>query len=170
MLEQFDQFADQAIKTANQIARQYEQEYVGTEHVLLAIAQTPGPGADLLRKQGLTYDRIKTQVDSLIHQSMEETWVFGRLPGTPHFKNVVACAIQEARALNAKHIGTEHLLLGLLRENGCVAQVALANLGLNLQDLRSDIARMSEIHQPDASAHSRRPPRTPPNDPTKKKT
>ncbi len=73
---------------------------------------------------------------------MEETWVFGRLPGSPHFKNVVARAIEEAQRLKAERIGTEHLLLGLLHEQGGVAQAVLNNLGLQVPDVRKDIVEL----------------------------
>jgi len=145
MRETFDTFAAETIKTANNIAHEYEQEYVGTEHVLLAIAQDSGGlGSAVLRSRGLTYNKIKAEVDSLIQRSMEETWVFGRLPGSPHFKNVVARAIEEAQRLKAERIGTEHLLLGLLHEQGGVAQAVLNNLGLQVPDVRKDIVELSK--------------------------
>lgn len=131
MYEQLSKRVDRVIKLANEIAREYELEYVGTEHVLLAILRdAEGGGATILRQSGLDEMTVKAEIDKLIQASMEDTWVFGRLPGSPHFRNVVARAIEEARNLSSKRVCTEHLLLALLMEKGCTAQVALKNLGL----------------------------------------
>ena len=144
MLERFDKFAEKAVRLANQIARQYEQEYVGTEHVLLAVAQSEGVGSFVLKDRRIRYDTVKSKVDAVMQKRMEETWVFGRLPGTPHFKNVVARAIEEARGLGASHVGTEHLLLGLLRERGCLAHKVLDEMGLTADNVRDQIRQLSK--------------------------
>lgn len=142
-MEKLSPRVDRVVKLANRIAREYEQEYVGTEHVLLAIAREgSGVGARILHHCHLDEDRIRQEVDKLIMSSMEDTWVFGRLPGSPHFKNVVAKAIEEARGLGGKTVCTEHLLLGLLAEKGCVAQRALKTLGLTRRKVREEIMRM----------------------------
>jgi len=142
MYEHLSNRVDRVIKLANKIAREYEQEYVGTEHVLLAIVREgTGLGARILHERGLTEDKIKAAVDKLIMASLEDTWVFGRLPGTPHFKNVVARAIEEARKLTSKEVCTEHLLLALLVEKGCVAYEAMKGLGLSAGSVRQDVQR-----------------------------
>ena len=65
-------------------SREYEREYVGTEHVLMAVQREgTGTGASILAKHGITGPKLKAQVDQLIKKQLEETWVFGRLPGTP---------------------------------------------------------------------------------------
>lgn len=120
------------IQLANGIAREYDQEYVGTEHLLLAIEREgTGIGASALSAHKVTAERLREEVDRLVRKSMEETWVFGRLPGTPHFKNVMATAIEECQRLGAREVCTEHLLLALTRETGCVAEKALKSLGLD---------------------------------------
>ena len=140
MYEQLSKRVDQVIKLANKIAREYELEYVGTEHILLAISQEgTGLGVEILRRHGVSHDKLKGAIDRLIQASLEDTWVFGRLPGTPHFRNVVATAIEEARDLKGREVCTEHLLLGLLAEKGCVAQKALKALGLTTKQVRQDI-------------------------------
>ena|SRR3990167_3303008 len=134
----------EVIKLANHIAREYEREYVGTEHILLAIQREgTGVGAAVLAKRGVTAGRLRDEIDKLIKKQMEETWVFGRLPGTPHFKNVVATAIQQCQQLESKEVCTEHLLLALLIEKGCVAHKALKTLGLTHDQVRSDILELT---------------------------
>lgn len=140
MYERLSPRVDQVIKLANAIAREYEQEYVGTEHVLLAIArENTGLGARILRDAGATEDRIREEVDKVVKASLEDTWVFGRLPGSPHFRNVIARAIEQARELKSQHVCTEHLLLALLGEKGCVAQAVLKTLGFGSKQVRESI-------------------------------
>lgn len=144
MYETLSPRVHQVIKLAESIAREYEQEYVGTEHVLLAIAREgTGLGARILSEQGATEQRIREQVDKLVKASLEDTWVFGRLPGSPHFRNVIARAIEEARGLKNKIVGTEHLLLALLAEKGCVAQATLKELGFTSKSVREQVVNAS---------------------------
>ncbi len=140
MLPKSSQRLAEVIKIANRIAREYELEYVGTEHVLLAIQREgTGIGATVLAKRGITADKLRDEVDKLVKKQLEETWVFGRLPGTPHFKNVVAIAIRQCQELEAKEVCTEHFLLALVKERGSVAYNALKNLGLSYDGVRSDV-------------------------------
>ncbi len=144
MYERLSKRVEQVIKLANQIAREYQQEYVGTEHVLLAIAREgTGIGARLLAARQIDEKKLRDEIDKLIKKSMEDTWVFGRLPGTPHYRNVVARAIEEARKLNSHEVCTEHLLLALLAERGSVAHNALQASGLRLTESRKAIARLA---------------------------
>jgi len=131
----------EVIKLANAIAREYEREYVGTEHLLLAIRREgQGVGAQVLAQRHLSEALLREEVDKLIKSQMEETWVFGRLPGTPHFKNVMAKAIEECQSLEGKEVRTEHLLLALLRERGSVAFKALDALGVTYDKAREAVA------------------------------
>jgi len=140
MYEKFSPRVDRVVKLANEVAREYDREYVGTEHVLMAILREgTGVGSRILRDHHVTETILREQIDALIKKSLEETWVFGRLPGTPHFKNVVATAIEQARQLESKEIGTEHLLLALCRENGSVAYRALRNLGIRYADVKDAV-------------------------------
>lgn len=134
---------DQIIKLSQQIAREYEQDYVGTEHLLLAILREgTGVGAAVLNDAEVTLSRAKEIVDKHMKASMEDTWVFGRLPGSPHYRNVVALAIDEATQLEAKKIGSEHLLLALLREENSTAQRVLAKLGVTLKAARQEVLKL----------------------------
>ena len=97
MFEHLSTRANKAMKLSQQIAREMSLEYVGSEHVLLGILEEgTGVGALLLKEGGLTRTRIREQVTKLTAQQMAETWVIGRLPGTPHFTNVIAKAIEQA--------------------------------------------------------------------------
>jgi ATP-dependent Clp protease ATP-binding subunit ClpC len=130
------------IDASQHIARDYEQEYVGTEHLLLAIlAEGTGIGAEILNELGLDFPKAKLVVDKLIKDSLEDTWVFGRLPGTPHFRNVMAAAIEEARQLESKVVCSEHLLLALSREDGSVGQATLHEMDIRAATIRREITK-----------------------------
>ena len=140
MLPQSSERVATVIKLANAIAHEYDREYVGTEHVLLAILREgTGVGSSVLTRRGVTEGKLRDEIDKLIKKQMEETWVFGRLPGTPHFKNVVATAIQQCQQLESKELCTEHLLLALLVEKGSVAFKALKALGLTYDQVKNDV-------------------------------
>ncbi len=134
----------EVIKLANRIAREYELEYVGTEHVLLALEREGrGTAAQVLHKYGASGPRLKAEVEKLIKKQLDETWVFGRLPGTPHFKNVIASAIEQAQKLESREVCTEHVLLALLLEKGCVANKALAALGLTYDMAKKGVVELA---------------------------
>ena len=145
MYEKFSPRVDQVVRLANEIAREYDQEYVGTEHVLLAIVREGGgTGAIVLKCCRVTEPKLRQAIDKLIKKSMEETWVFGRLPGTPHFKNVVAKAIEQARQLDCKEVCTEHLVLALLQEPGSVAYQALKALGVTYDSFKDQVVQTAK--------------------------
>lgn len=144
MLPKSSRRVAEVIKIANQVAREYDREYVGTEHVLLAVEREgTGVGAAVLAKRGITADTLRAEIDKLVKAQLEETWVFGRLPGTPHFKNVMAIAIRQCQQLGAERVCTEHILLALLKERGSVAQKALKTLGLRYDDAKKDVLEMT---------------------------
>ncbi len=127
-------------QTAQRIARDEGLEFVGTEHVLLALLQHPdGLGGAVLREMGLDPPRVEAALRDLRAEDLEDTWVFGRLPGSPHYRNVLATAIDEATQLEAGRIGTEHLLLALLRETDSTAARVLAACGVTLAGARTRI-------------------------------
>ncbi|MCH9021151.1 MAG: ATP-dependent Clp protease ATP-binding subunit [Planctomycetes bacterium] len=143
MYQHLSKTAKEVLRLAEQLAQQVQQEYVGTEHVLLAILDHGlGLGAQVLDNASITLEAVKDQIQNLTKKQMEETWVLGRLPGTPHFKQVIAMAIEEAEKVKDRKIGTEYLLLGILREKDCVAERALRNLGLNLKSAHKEVARL----------------------------
>jgi ATP-dependent Clp protease ATP-binding subunit ClpA len=133
------------VDLANDIAHEYELEFVGTEHILLAILRhNQGLGARVLKMLGVTEENARQTVDRLVERSKEDTWVFGRLPGSPHYRRVIEVAIEQANQLEAKQIGSEHLLLALLRERGTIAQKALAMLGVSFKKCREAVLRYAE--------------------------
>ena len=142
MFEKLTPRMDRIIRLSQEIAREYEQDYVGTEHLLLAIlSDGTGVGSAILKNHSVTMAKAKRVVDELIRSRMEDTWVFGRLPGTPHFRNVMASAIEEARQLESKVVCSEHLLIALAREKGSVAQVSLSELGISAGTIRAEITK-----------------------------
>jgi ATP-dependent Clp protease ATP-binding subunit ClpC len=155
MLPKSSRRVTSVFKIAEQIAREHEQEYVGTEHVLLAIQREgTGLGAAVLSKHGVTTERLRYEVESLVKKQMEETWVFGRLPGTPHFKNVMATAIEQCQQLGASEVCTEHLLLALLKERGSVAFKALKNVGVTYEDVRREVPDLTPPPPPESEPES----------------
>ena len=144
-MQHLDADAKSIVKLANDIAHEYELEFVGTEHILLAILRhNSGIGARVLKKCGIDEQKARATVDELVQRAKEDTWVFGRLPGSPHYRRVIEIAIEEASKLKAEKIGSEHLLIALLREKGTTGQQALATLGVTLKGCRAEILR--ELH------------------------
>lgn len=134
MYEQFSQRVRSVVKEGRGIACEADQEYLGTEHLLLAVLREgTGIGAKLLRSFDIDEYRLKAEIDRLVRKSMEDTWVFGDLPGSPHLKSAVAGAIAIAQQLDSKEVCTEHLVLAMLKEKGSVAERALRHLGVDYQ-------------------------------------
>lgn len=129
--------AERILQLARQIAREYGQGYVGTEHLLLAILREgEGTGAQFLIEHGATEKRMAEEIERLSQDCLHETWVLGRLPGTPHFRDVIAKAADEARGRGNWQIGSLHLLLALLTEKQSVGYKALQAAGIT-----SDLVR-----------------------------
>ncbi|HWL92454.1 MAG TPA: Clp protease N-terminal domain-containing protein [Phycisphaerae bacterium] len=140
MFEKLTPRMEHIIQLSQQIARDFDQEYVGTEHLLLAIIQEgTSLAAKILADKDIDLSRTRAAVERLVKNTMEDTWVFGRLPGTPHFRNVMSAAIEEARQLESKFVNAEHMLIALAREDGSVAGAALAEFGLNAPLIRSEV-------------------------------
>jgi len=138
----FERFTDRARKVmalANQEAQRFNHEYVGTEHVLLGLVKEgQGVAANVLHSLGIDLKKIRLEVEKIV-KSGPDMVTMGKLPQTPRAKKVLEFAIEEARNLGHNYVGTEHLLLGLLREHDGVAAQVLMNLGLKLDDVRSEI-------------------------------
>ena len=153
----FERFTDRARKVmalANQEAQRFNHDYIGTEHVLLGLVKEgSGVGANVLKNLGVDLRKVRLEVEKLV-KSGPEMVTMGKLPQTPRAKRVIEYAIEEARNLNHNYVGTEHLLLGLLREQDGVAAQVLMNLGLKLEDVREEILNLlgAGVEPEDASA------------------
>jgi ATP-dependent Clp protease ATP-binding subunit ClpC len=141
----FERFTDRARKVmalANQEAQRFNHEYIGTEHILLGLVKEgSGVGANVLKNLGVDLRKVRLEVERLV-KSGPEMVTMGKLPQTPRAKRVIEYAIEEARNLNHNYVGTEHLLLGLLREQDGVAAQVLMNLGLRLEDVREEVLNL----------------------------
>ena len=138
----YERFTDRARKVmqfAHQEALRFNHEYVGTEHILLGlIKEGTGVAANILKKMGVDLRTMRLEVEKLV-RSGPDLVTMGRLPQTPRAKKAVEYAIEEARRLKHNYVGTEHLLLGLLKEHDGVAAQVMMNLGLKLDDVREEI-------------------------------
>lgn len=127
---------------ANQEAQRFNHEYIGTEHILLGLVKEgSGVGANVLKNLDVDLRKVRLEVEKLV-KSGPETVAMGKLPQTPRAKKVIEYAIEEARNLNHNYVGTEHLLLGLLREQDGVAAQVLMNLSLKLEDVREEVLNL----------------------------
>ena len=141
----FERFTDRARKVmalANQEAQRFNHEYIGTEHVLLGLVKEgSGVGANVLKNLDVDLRKVRLEVEKLVKAGPEMV-TMGKLPQTPRAKKVIEYAIEEARNLNHNYVGTEHLLLGLLREHDGVAAQVLMNLGLKLEEVREEVLNL----------------------------
>ncbi len=141
----FERFTDRARKVmalANQEAQRFSHEYIGTEHVLLGLVKEgTGVGANVLKNLGVDLHKVRMEVERLV-KSGPELVTMGKLPQTPRAKKVVEYSIEEARSLNHNYVGTEHILLGLLREREGVAAQVLMNMGLKLEEVRDEVLNL----------------------------
>src|SRR5882724_8080438 len=142
MYERFTDRARKVMQLANQEAQRLNHEYIGTEHILLGLVKEgSGVAANVLKNLDVDLRKIRLEVEKLV-QSSPEVGTPGKLPQTPRAKKVIEYSIEEARNLNHNYVGTEHLLLGLLREQEGVAAQVLMNLGLKLEDVREEVLNL----------------------------
>src|SRR5213595_1267551 len=144
-MDMFERFTDRARKVmalANQEAQRFNHEYIGTEHILLGLVKEgSGVGANVLKNLDIDLRKVRLEVEKLV-KSGPDMVTMGKLPQTPRAKKVIEYAIEEARNLNHNYVGTEHLLLGLLREHDGVAAQVLMNLGLKLEEVREEVLNL----------------------------
>jgi ATP-dependent Clp protease ATP-binding subunit ClpC len=127
---------------ANQEAQRFNHEYIGTEHILLGLVKEgSGVGANVLKNLEVDLRKVRLEVEKLV-KSGPDMVNMGKLPQTPRAKKVIEFAIEEARNLNHNYVGTEHLLLGLLREQDGVAAQVLMNLGIKLEEVREEVLNL----------------------------
>ncbi|HOJ12200.1 MAG TPA: ATP-dependent Clp protease ATP-binding subunit [Clostridiales bacterium] len=149
MYGRFTERAEKALAYSQQLAVELGHNYVGTEHLLLGLVKEgSGVAARVLQSQGVTEEKIIRQIDELIGRS-EKT---GEQPlgFTPRTKRVLELSFREARKMNQNYIGTEHLLLGIMREGESVAVRILIDLGVDPQKMMNEIAKMLNEEAPGA--------------------
>ena len=142
MYERFTDRARKVMQLANQEAQRFNHEYIGTEHILLGLVKEgSGVAANVLKNLDIDLRKIRLEVEKIV-QSGPDMVTMGKLPQTPRAKKVIEYSIEEARNLGHNYVGTEHLLLGLLREQEGVAAQVLMNLGLKLEDVREEVLNL----------------------------
>src|SRR5436190_538005 len=142
MYERFTDRARKVMQLANQEARRFNHEYVGTEHILLGLVREgSGVAANVLKNLDIDLRKIRLEVEKIV-RSGPDMVTMGKLPQTPRAKKVIEGAIEEAKNCNQHYVGTEHLLLGLLREQEGVAAQILMNLGLILGGVRAEVLNL----------------------------
>ncbi|MFQ5964861.1 MAG: ATP-dependent Clp protease ATP-binding subunit [Candidatus Scalinduaceae bacterium] len=141
----FDKFTDRARKVmalAREEAKRFNHEYIGTEHILLGLVKEgSGVAANVLQNMDIDLKKIRLEVEKIVQAGPDLVSV-GQLPFTPRVKKVLEYAMEEARAMGHNYIGTEHQLLGLLREQEGVAAQVLLNLGVKLEDVREEVVEL----------------------------
>jgi ATP-dependent Clp protease ATP-binding subunit ClpA len=140
----YERFTDRSRKVlhlANEEAQRFNHEYIGTEHLLLGLVKEGrGVAASVLKKFDIDLQKVRHEVEKLVGLG-SDTVTMGRLPQTPDSKRVLEYATEEARKIGHYYVGTEHLLLGLLREPEWKAAQVLTNLGLQLEAVRNELLR-----------------------------
>src|ERR1700710_46594 len=141
MMNNFTPRAQQVLALARKEADRFNHNYVGTEHLLLGLIKL-GQGAAVKgpQKMGLDPETVRMEVEKQVG-SGPETKMVGNIPYTPRVKKVLALAGKEAKTLNHSYVGTEHILLGLLREGEGVAARVLKSLDIDIERTRNEILR-----------------------------
>ena len=139
--DRFDKFTERARKVlslAQEEAQRFNHNYIGTEHLLLGLVREgEGVAAKVLSNLGVELNKVRSAVEFIIGRG--DRLVLGEIGLTPRAKKVIELAVDEARRLNHHYIGTEHLLLGLVREGEGVAAKVLNNLGVELEKVREAV-------------------------------
>lgn len=139
MLPRLSPRSQQIIDQAQTAARRYDQEYIDSEHILLAIAEAEGePASQVLRSAGLTAEMVRKAIKKTLKDHVPEM-VTGRLPGTMHFKNVIARAIEAAGAGKTATVEPVHLLLALSEEEGSLAAETLKAHNLDSRKIEKSL-------------------------------
>src|SRR6267378_1047439 len=141
IMNDFTPRAQQVLALARKEAERFNHNYVGTEHLLLGLIKLgQGVAVNVLQNMGLDLETVCMEVEKHVG-SHPETNMIGNIPYTPRVKKVLALAAREAKALNHSYVGTEHILLGLLREGEGVAARVLKSLELDIERTRNEILK-----------------------------
>ncbi len=150
----FDKFTERARKVlslAQEEAQRFQHNYIGTEHLLLGLVrEEEGVAARVLQKLGVELNKVREAVEFIIGRG--DRIVLGEIGLTPRAKKVIELAIDEARRMNHHYIGTEHLLLGLVREGEGIAAGVLESLGVRLEQVRRETLAVLRSTGPETQA------------------
>ncbi|HSW45417.1 MAG TPA: Clp protease N-terminal domain-containing protein [Phycisphaerae bacterium] len=136
--------AEAILRLAKEIARADSHGFVGTEHLLLGIVREgTGLGAQILRDRGVTEPLVREELAKLNQDRLSETWVLGRLPGTPNFRDLLSKAAEAARGSGNWQVCSIHLLMALLNEKDSTGYKTLKALGVTLEEVRKAIVRQA---------------------------
>ncbi len=141
------------MQLANQEAQRFNHEYFGTEHILLGLIRVGGGAASVLNNRVVDLQSIRLEVERLV-QKGPDIVTTGKLPQTPAAKRVIEYSLYEARDLKHSYVATEHVLLGLLREQEGVAAQVLMNLGFNLEEVREELLNLLSSGSAEAAQNS----------------
>ena len=154
MADRFDKFTERArrvLTLAQEEAQRFNHNYIGTEHLLLGLVREgDGVAAKVLSNLGVELNKVRSAVEFIIGRG--DRTASGEIGLTPRAKRVIELAVDEARRLNHSYIGTEHLLLGLVREGEGIAAGVLESLGVNLERVRGETTRILAQTQPAGAA------------------
>src|SRR5437016_5647452 len=159
-MNNFTPRAQQVLALARKEADRFNHNFVGTEHLLLGLIKLgQGVAVNVLQKLGLDLETVRMEVEKQVGTGPDQKMI-GNIPYTPRVKKVLALAAKEAKALNHTYVGTEHILLGLLREGDGVAARVLKNLDVDIEQTRQEILKeldpnfSSQEEQPSGSAEA----------------
>src|SRR3569832_1325371 len=142
MSNRFTERAQRVILIAQEEAKRLNHDYVGTEHILLGlIALGEGVAAQVLANLGVDPRRVRSEIEKIVGTG-DNVMLLGEIPFTPRAKKVLEYAVEEAQHMGHSYISTEHLLLGLIREEEGVAARVLENLGLRLDVVREEVLNL----------------------------
>jgi ATP-dependent Clp protease ATP-binding subunit ClpA len=140
--ERFTERARKVLQMANQEALCFNHEYIGTEHILLGLVKEgSGVAANALESLGIYLQKVRHEVEKIV-QAGPDLVSIRKLPQTPRAKIAIEYAIEESRKLEHDYVDTEHLLLGLLRQEEAAGSQVLMNLGLKLEDVRQRVLNL----------------------------
>jgi ATP-dependent Clp protease ATP-binding subunit ClpC len=147
MFERFTDRARRLVVRAQEEARMLDHDFLGTEHILLALIndEVGGVGAKALESLGISLETVRHQVEEVTGRGQQAST--GHIPFTPGAKKVLELSLSESRALGHSYIGTEHILLGLIRQGDGVAARVLSGLGADLDGAREQVIRLLEEYR-----------------------
>jgi ATP-dependent Clp protease ATP-binding subunit ClpA len=158
MFERFTDRARRVVVLAQEEARLLNHDYIGTEHLLLGLAhEGQGVAAGALESLGIRLEALRSQVEEIIGRGESEAASSGQIPFTPRAKKVLELSLRESQQLGHNYIGTEHILLGLIREGQGVAAQVLVKLGADLPRVRQVVIQLLSGYAggPEAAAEPR---------------